>query len=66
MSMYYYLVCDEHKVVSEMVARQGLLADWSVAPFGLEHFLSEHGGCKPILITEHDERVDDYEKVRES
>lgn len=65
MSTYYYLVCEEHKVVSEIVARQGLLADWQVNPFGLEHFLSNHSSCKPTLVTEHDERVDDYEKVRE-
>lgn len=66
MSTYYYLACDEHHTISEIVARVNLMADWNLVPFGLERFLSEHGSCKPVLITEHDDRADTYEKVMEN
>jgi hypothetical protein len=60
MSTYYFAICTQHAEVSEIVARQALIGDWSASNENLAAFLEEHGSCKPLIVTEHDERVFEY------
>jgi hypothetical protein len=63
MSTYYYAVCDTHRVVSRILGGRSFPERWWANDEGeLEHFLREHGDCKPNpqIVSEHDDRTLDY------
>jgi hypothetical protein len=66
MSTYYYLVCDQHKAVSQVIGGRSFPHRWWSNDGGeIESFLAEHADCKPNpqLVSEHDGRTDDYAEV---
>jgi hypothetical protein len=65
-STYYYLVCEEHKVVSEVIGGRSFPARWWSNDNGeLERFLEAHGDCKPapLLLNEYDDRTFEYPEI---
>lgn len=62
MSTYYYAICTDHQAVSEILVRQPFLGDWQAWSSNLLAFVEEHGSCKSLIVTEHDDRVFDYKQ----
>lgn len=66
MSTYYYLACDAHKAVSGVIGGRSFPDRWwSEDGDALADFLEAHARCEqsPVLVSEHDERLSDYEEV---
>ena len=67
MSTYYYLVCDIHRAASEVIGGRSFPNRWWANDEGeLEAFLELHAGCepRPQLVSEHDDRAYEYDKVK--
>lgn len=60
MSTWYYLVCDCHRVHSGILGGRSFPARWWMQPDDhgrLAAFLEAHHDCKPVLLSEHDDRT---------
>lgn len=67
MSTYYYLVCDGHKIVSDVIGGRSFPDRWWQNDGGeLPIFLREHGNCEPPprLVSEHEDVVYEYTELR--
>ena len=60
MSTWYYLVCDRHKVYSHILGGRSFPDRWWMQEDrngALADFLEAHNACKPVLVSEADERT---------
>lgn len=59
MSTCYYLLCHDHKCSVHMMSRMAGAASL-LYPLTLVDFADEHAGCRLEVVTEHDERLNDF------